>query len=95
MADATAAVPVAFRSIVLFMDFVGVVTAVPSLMLEVVSGLVVMDVVRGLVVVDVMGLVVVMRIAGSVRDLLVVRSVGLIVVVLTLRVVRVDCLYFC
>jgi hypothetical protein len=39
--------------------------------------------------------VVVMSIAGSVRDLLVVRSVGLIVVVLTLRVVRVDCLYFC
>jgi hypothetical protein len=90
LADATAAVPVAFRSVVLFIDFVEVVTAVPSLMLEVVKGFVVMEVVRGLVDVVVNGFVVVMRMAGKVSDLLVVRSVGFIVVVLTLRVVMDD-----
>lgn len=78
LADATAAVPVDFRSVVLFMAFIEVVTAVPSLTLDVVSGLVVM--------VDVRGLVVVMRIAGVV-------SVGLTVVLLTFRVVTEDCLY--
>jgi len=77
LADATAAVPVDFRSVVLFMAFIEVVTAVPSLTLDVVSGLVVM--------VDVRGLVVVMRIAGVV-------SVGLTVVLLTFRVVTEEVL---
>jgi hypothetical protein len=97
-ADATAAVPVAFNCVVLLKAFVEVVTAVPSLMLEVVRGFVVMEVVRGLVEVVVSGFVVVMRMAGKVRDLLVVRSVGFIVVrsvgfivvVLTLSIVMED-----
>ena len=89
----TAAVPVAFSSVVLFIAF-EVVMSVAALAVEVRRGFVVttvpsrvVDFVRAVVAVN--GLVVVMRITGSVSDLLVVRRVGLRDVVLSLSVATV------
>jgi hypothetical protein len=98
-AAVTAAVPVAFSRVVLFIGFAIDVIRVAALVNEVITGLVVTrvaaprTVVVGLVRADVIvnGLVVVLRITGSVSDLVgAVRRGALMVVVLTLAVTA-DC----